>query len=68
VVAERAATVDTDSKGIPMSHDHATGAVVVVTGALSAIGEATALAFAQRATTTSKVVDMVMHLASARDT
>jgi len=31
-----------------MSHDQATGSVVVVTGALSGIGEATALAFAQR--------------------
>jgi NAD(P)-dependent dehydrogenase (short-subunit alcohol dehydrogenase family) len=30
-----------------MSHDQATGSVVVVTGALSGIGEATALAFAQ---------------------
>lgn len=31
-----------------MSHDQATGSVVVVMGALSGIGEATALAFAQR--------------------
>lgn len=31
-----------------MSHDEATGSVVVVIGALSGIGEATALAFAQR--------------------
>jgi NAD(P)-dependent dehydrogenase (short-subunit alcohol dehydrogenase family) len=31
-----------------MSHDRATGSVVVVTDALSGIGEATALAFAQR--------------------
>src|SRR5258708_1871375 len=31
-----------------MSHDQPTGSVVVVTGALSGIGEATALAFAQR--------------------
>jgi NAD(P)-dependent dehydrogenase (short-subunit alcohol dehydrogenase family) len=31
-----------------MSHDQATGSVVVVTGALTGIGESTALAFAQR--------------------